>query len=154
MTDLIDTRGVARMFDVKIDTVRKWRNRSPDFPEPVVGSIKDHHPWYDPGDITHWYLARWPERSATWPVRLHRFYVSGADGSREETTIDFGPVMEARGYLRAVADLQYRDWRTWRSSEGLVAERGNDTHIWFLDPTGDEPLDWFVYQARVKGGSK
>ena len=141
------------MFDVKIDTVRKWRTRGrDDFPDPALSP--SNHPWYDRADIIHWYLRRWPERSATWPVRLHRFYVGGADGTREEQTIDFGPVMEARGYLRAVETLQYRDWRTWKTSEGLVAERGNEIHVWFLDPTEDEPEDWFIYQGRIKGGSK
>lgn len=153
MSEVMDVAAVAKMLGVRKNTIRQWRHRYEDFPEPTLGTNLEY-PWYSTQEIIQWYLRQWPERAASWQVRLHRYYVNSTDGLRELSTVDFGPVSEARGYLKAIRDLQYRDWRTWHTSEGLVAERGNDIHIWYLDPTGGDPEEWFVYQSRIKGGAK
>lgn len=137
------------MLNVPRDTVRKWRTRYDSFPEATHGSVT--FPFYSRDEITNWYIRQWPEKASTWPVTLHRFYVSPEH--RENKSVEFGPMAEARGYLKAIRDLQYRDWQTWHSSDGLVAERGNDVHVWYLDSLNGEPQEWFVYQGRIKGGS-
>jgi len=147
MNDLISLKYAAERFGVTTQTVRKWRARFDDFPKPAL-SPSPHYHLYQMSDLWDWYVIKWPERVGRLEMYLHRFVIEET-GLAEVTTSLFGPTPESRGYLKAIRDLQYTDWKFWYTATGFVAEKDATTHIWALDPS-EEPEDWFIYEQRYK----
>jgi len=147
--ELVGVSEIAALFDRTPDTIRKWRQRDVGFPEPVLDR---YHPLYRMSDVWHWYITRWPERAWQMKLYLHRFTLDGT-GLKATDTSDFGPNPEARGYLKAVRDYEYGDWKVWSTTLGFVATKDGITHIWALDPA-EEPQEWFVYEQRYKAAGR
>lgn len=150
---LVTTTQAAHQFDVVPNTVQQWRHRYADFPEPAK-VVKEFHCLYYMSDLWGWYLAKWPDKDKVSQLRvyLHRF-VLDIDLNVTIDSTDFGPVSEARGYLKAIRDFQYDDWRVWSTPMGFIAEKDAITHIWALDPT-EEPQHWFIYEKRYKAAGR
>lgn len=146
-TDIVSVGQLASTFGVDTDTIRLWRHRYDDFPEPAM-LRHERYPLYRMSEMWAWYINKWPDRAWRMRVFLHKFTLDGA-GVSEVTTSDFGPTPEARGYLKAIRDYQYQDWKVWSTGLGFVAEKDGHTHIWALDPA-EEPQEWFVYEQRYK----
>lgn len=150
MKGVMDLKEMAELCGVAKDTIKRWRLRYDDFP----GHINDNERYrlYSRAQFTNWYASKWPERVGRWPVTLHRIFVD--HGQVSQATIDIGPIEEGRGYLRAVRDLKYGDWRVWSTDDGFGAERGSEVHIWALDTSRDTPEEWFVYLSRYKAAGE
>ena len=145
--DLVTVADIAKQFGVTPDTVRKWRHRFDTFPQPTQ-KVHSQLNLYRMSELWDWYIVKWPDRVARLGVYLHRFVIDD-QGMVDATSSAFGPAPEARGYLKAVRDFQYQDWKIWFTGMGFVAEKGTMTHIWALDPT-KEPEKWFLYEKRYK----
>jgi hypothetical protein len=146
LREVIDLKGMAELCDVAKDTIKRWRLRYDDFPSHI--NDNERYRLYSRAQFTNWYAGKWPEKVGRWPVRLHRIFVDQSAVS--QTSVDLGPIEESRGYLRAVKDLRYGDWRVWSTDEGFAAEKGTQVHIWALDTSKDTPEEWFVYLSRYK----
>ena len=144
--DLVTMKQSAEQFGVSLNAVHKWRFRYDDFPEPAVKL--DSVYLYRISDLWDWYMAKWPDRVGQLQVYLHRTVVDETGVVLTDTS-QFGLAPEARGYIKAVRDLQYENWKVWSTSMGFVAEQDTNTHIWALDPSS-EPEDWFIYEQRYK----
>lgn len=149
--DVVSVGQIARAFGCTPDNIRLWRNRYDDFPEPVMRRHQ-RYPLYRMSDMWDWYINRWPDRAWRMKVYLHKFILDGS-GLKESDSFDFGPTPEARGYLKAVRDYEYGDWKVWSSPLGFVAEKDGHTHIWALDPA-EEPQEWFIYEQRYKAAGR
>ncbi len=149
--DLITVAKAAVKFGVVPNTVRIWRHRFDDFPEPAM-VLGTNYNLYRMSDLWDWYILKWPDRVGRLQVYLHRYTLDGA-GLMELETSQFGPAPEARGYLKAVRDFQYKDWRVWSTGTGFIAEKHGDIHVWALDPS-EEPEDWFIYEQRYKAAGR
>ena len=149
MTDheLVTVAQIAKEFGVAPDTIRKWRRRFDNFPQPAQEPHSQLH-LYRMSELWDWYIIKWPDRVARLQVYLHRLEIDG-QGVVSTSSAEFGPAPEARGYLKAVRDFHYQDWTVWFTGMGFVAEKGTMTHIWALDPT-KEPEKWFIYERRYK----
>lgn len=146
---LVSTGRIGRIFGVQGNTVRVWRRRYDDFPDPETTVP---YPMYDLGKIQRWHAGRWPELTDRWHMRIHRYRVS-PEGVRL-TTQDSGNLDYAQGYLKAVRDLMFGDWRVFYTKDGFSAHKRNETEVWVVDPTDLEPEPWYVYDARFKTGGK
>ena len=146
-TDLVTVSHIAEKFEVTPATIRIWRYRYDDFPEPAM-ELRPSYNLYRMSEMWDWYIVRWPDRIGRLTVYLHRFTIDDV-GPSEPDTSEFGPAPEARGYLKAVRDFQYEDWRIWFTGMGFVAEKDGVSHLWALDPS-PEPEDWFIYEQRYK----
>lgn len=146
---LVSTGRIGPIFGVEANTVRVWRLRYDDFPEPET-TIP--YPMYDLGKIQRWHASRWPDRTDRWHMRIHRYQVS-PEGVRLSTR-DSGNLDFAQGYVKAVRDLMFGDWRVFYQKEGFSAHKGNETEVWVIDPTDLEPEPWYVYDTRFKTGGK
>jgi hypothetical protein len=151
-TKHLTVAGLARLAGVQHDTIRQWRYRYEDFPEPA--STDDlGHARYDQAQFILWFLERKPEKAAGWECQLHRFTVTST-GSTHVDTSPFGVYLEARGYLRAVRDHLYGEWVIWHTRDGFCAEKDGQVDIWAIDPTQGEPEEWFVYEQRYKAAGR
>lgn len=146
---LVSVGQIARTFGVQPDSVRKWRNRHKDFPKPET---EIPYPMYDLGKVQKWHASKWPNKVERWSMRIHRYQVSN-EGVRLTTTAS-GNYDFAQGYLKAVRDLMFGDWRVFYQKDGFSAHKGGDTEVWVIDPTDHEPEPWYVYDSRFKAGGK
>lgn len=145
---LVSTGRIGSIFGVEGNTVRVWRIRYDDFPEPETTVP---YPMYDMGKIQRWYASRWPDRTGS-HMRIHRYQVS-PEGVRL-TSKDSGNLDYAQGYIKAVRDLMFGDWRVFFTKDGFSAHKGNESEVWVVDPTDAEPEPWYVYDTRFKTGGK
>lgn len=146
---LISAGRIGRVFGVQANTVRQWRRRYEDFPDPETDNP---YPMYDLSKMQRWYANRWPGRLDRWHMRIHRYRVS-PDGV-QLTTTDSGNLDYAQGYVRAIRDLLFADWRVFYTKDGFSAHKGAETEVWVVDPTDLEPEPWYVYDTRYKTGGK
>lgn len=144
---LMGVTDLAKHFDVVPDTIRIWRHRYDDFPEPVT---KAPWPVYRLGDVWEWVLVNRPDRALMVDAYLHTFVV-GAGGLEFTKTSHMGPLCEARGYVKAIKDFNYLSgrWKVWSTREGFVASFDATTHIYALSPS-EEPEPWWTYEQRLK----
>ena len=61
VSDLVGTVLAAKRFDVKASTVRKWRERYPDFPSPVASTGREA--LYSYAELKAWRRARRERRA-------------------------------------------------------------------------------------------
>ncbi len=142
---LIRKADMARMANRSPSTISKWIVRYEDFPKPVLGD-GTAIPYFSEREFINWYTSRWPERAAKlWRV-LHLFEVRSSEVTHE--VMAEGPGGDVMAYMRAYRDLRYDGWKVHSSRDGFVATRDGTTHVMAID--GDEPQDWFVYEARIK----
>jgi hypothetical protein len=81
-------------------------------------------------------------------MRIHRFQVS-TEGVRL-TTERSGNLDYAQGYLKAIRDLMFADWRVFYTKDGFSAHKGAESEVWVVDPTDLDPEPWYVYDTRFK----
>lgn len=142
---MVSTGQLGPIFGVQANTVRVWRKRYPDFPDPETTVP---YPMYDLGKMQRWHASRWPNRVDRWQMRIHRFQAS--TGGVRLTTQRSGNLDYAQGYLKAVRDLMFADWRVFYTKEGFSAHKANDIEVWVVDPTEYDPEPWYVYDTRFK----
>jgi hypothetical protein len=142
---LVSTGRIGHIFGVEGNTVRVWRQRYDDFPAPETDVP---YPMYDLGKIQRWHASRWPNRVDRWQMRIHRFRAS-SEGVKLTTTKS-GNLDFAQGYLKAIRDLMFGDWRVFYTKDGFSAHKGGDTEVWVVDPTDEDPEPWYVYDTRFK----
>lgn len=150
MSKLISTGQIGRIFGVQANTVRMWRRRYDDFPEPETTVP---YAMYDVGKLQRWHVSKWPNKVERWNVRIHRYQISSESGVRLTTT-ELGNYDYAQGYLKAVRDLMFGDWRVFFTPEGFSAHKGSDTEVWVIDPTDRDPEPWYVYDSEYKTGGR
>ncbi len=146
----VTQREIGKAFGVTKGAVIKWRKRYKDFPKPTTT-----HPYrmYDMEEVERWYVEKWPERAtALGQVKIHHFSVTHA--GTQMTTQTTGSLEFARGYLTGLRAGRYSDWRVFQTKEGFSAHRGNETHVYVIDPTSADPEPWYVYDTRFKAGGK
>lgn len=144
---LVTVANAAETFGVAPQTFYVWRQRYDNFPDPAVKLNPQYH-LYRMSDLWDWYGLQWPNRVNDLKTYLHKFVLDGY-GLTSTETVDFGPMAQAQGYLKAIRDSEYNEWRVWSTKHGFVAEYGDEVHIWALDPM-EEPQEWFIYQQRYK----
>lgn len=136
---------LARRFGVTREAIPKWRQRYPDFPE---NRGVPEYPIYDPREVMEWYANRWPERMWSYPCRLHHYTVKTGDVQLE--TIDLGPYSQAIGFLQGIRQSRFETWRVFATAQGFSAHNADQTEVWVLDLTDQDPEPWYVYDARFK----
>lgn len=146
---LVSSARIGRIFGVQANTVRIWRRRYNDFPDP---DQTNPYPMYDLAKIQRWYATRWPERLDRWHMRIHRYQVSPR-GVRL-TTRDSGNLDYAQGYVKAIRDYMFGGWRVFYTRDGFSAHKGDESEVWVVDPTDLEPEPWYVYDTRFKTAGK
>lgn len=147
---LVSSGRIGRIFGVEANTVRQWRRRYDDFPDPET---TNPYPMYDLGKLQRWHASKWPDKLDRWRIRIHRYRVSSTEGVRL-TTKESGNLDFAQGYLKAVRDLKFGDWRVFYTKDGFSAHKGGETEVWVIDPTDLDPEPWYVYDTRFKTGGK
>ena len=147
---LVTQPEIARTFGVTKDAVVKWRTRYRDFPKPA--SV-DPYPRYNLDEVERWYAAKWPDRvMVSGQVKIHHFSIT--PGGSQVTTSTSGSLDFARGYLTGLRVGAYAEWRCFQTKEGFSAHRGNETHVYVINPTSAEPEEWYVYDSRFKATGK
>ena len=146
----VSTTHIAKRFGVTKDAIAQWRRRYPTFPKPVR---TDPYPLYDMDHIERWYHTQWPGREDLTVTTIHRYRVGSEEGV-QLTSVPFGPIERARGYLQGVRELQFSDWRVFWDADSFSAHRGNEIEVWVLDPTTGEPDPWYIHDARLREAGK
>ena len=145
VTDLLTVGQIGEKFGVTREAVVAWRHRYPNFPKFAAGDPT--YPFYDFDEVRDWYVKKWPDREFA-RVKLHRYQVVPDDVRL--TTVDFGPLREARGYLQGIRDALFVDWRVFYTKDGFSAHKGDAAEVWFLDLSDKKPAPWYIYDGKHK----